>query len=101
MFASPASTTVSTSNGVDIELERVDRARGVLRLADGPRPEPGSRPMGDRIIEGCTDDGDIDAAASELVGIGDPRQPSERDRPHVGRQVEVGVGLELLVPAVR
>ena len=30
---------------LDVELERVDRARGVLRLADRARPEPGARPM--------------------------------------------------------
>ena len=37
---------------------------------------------------------------SELVRVGDPRQLHERHRTDVGRQVEVGVGLERPVPAV-
>ena len=28
---------------IDVELERMDRARRVLRLPDGARPEPGAR----------------------------------------------------------
>ncbi len=84
---------------VDVELERMDRARGVLRLADGARPEPGARTVADRVVERRADDGDVDGAPSELVGIGDPRQLHERHGADVGRQVEVGVGREILVPA--
>jgi len=39
-------------------------------------------------------------ATAELRRIGDPRQVHERRRPDVGRQVEVAVRLERLVPAV-
>ncbi len=84
---------------VDVELERMDGARGVLRLADRPWPEPRARSMADRVIERRPDDGDVHRTAPQLVRIGDPRQLHERDRPDVGRQVEVGVGRELLVPA--
>ena len=101
MLASPASTTVRTSNGVDVELERVDRARGVLRLADRPRPEAGARPVADGVVERRADDRDVDGRARRSsAGIGDPRQVHERRRADVGRQVEVGVRLELAVPAV-
>ena len=40
MLASPASTTVEDLERLVAQLERVDRARRVLRLADRPRPEP-------------------------------------------------------------
>ena len=85
---------------IDIELERVDRARGVLGLADRPRPEAGARPVADGVVERGTDDRDIDAEAAELGGIGDPRQVHERGRADVRRQVEIAVRLEVRVPAV-
>ena len=84
---------------VDVELERMDGTRGVLRLADRAWPEPRARPMADGVIERRPDDGDVHRSAPQLVRFGDPRQLHERDRAHVGRQVEVGVGRELLVPA--
>ena len=86
--------------GVDVELERVDRARGVLRLADGARPEAGARSVADGVVERRTDDRDVDAAAAEFGRIRDPGQVHERRRADVGRQVEVVVGLVVGVPAV-
>jgi hypothetical protein len=47
---------------LDPELERVHRARRVLRLADGARAEPSARPVADGIVEWGADDGDIDLA---------------------------------------
>ena len=47
---------------LDVELERVDGARRVLRLADRPRSEPGARPVADRVVERRPDDRDVDLA---------------------------------------
>ena len=85
---------------LDVELERVDRAGRVLRLADGARAEPGTRPVGHRVVERRADDRDVDLATAQLGRVGDPRQLHERGRPDVGRQVEIVVGLELAIPAV-
>ena len=85
---------------VDLELQGVEAARGVVGLADGPRAEPGAGPVADRVVERRTDDGDVHAQSSELVGVVDPGQLPERHRPDVDGQVVVGVGLELPVPAV-
>ena len=73
----------------DVELERVESARGVLRLADRARPEPRAGPVRDHVVERRADDRDVDAARGELGGIRDPGQVRERRRPDVGRQVEV------------
>ena len=83
----------------DVELERVEAARGVLRLADRPWAEPRPRPVRDHVIERRPNDRDVDAAALELRRIGHPRQVGERRGPDVARQVEVAVHLELAVPA--
>ena len=53
---------------IDVELERVDRPRRVLGLADRPRPEPGAGPMGDGVVERRPDDGDVDARARSSAG---------------------------------
>ncbi len=100
MLASPASTTVRTSNGSTSSWSESNGARRVLRLADGTRSEARTRPVADRVVERRTDDRDVDLLAAQLGRIGDPRQLHERGRPDVGRQVEVVEGLERLVPAV-
>ena len=68
MFASPASTTVSSSNGSDVELERVQPAGGVLRLADGARPEPRAGPVRDHVVERRADDRHVNARAASSAG---------------------------------
>ena len=60
MLASPGVDDGQDLERVDVELERVDRARGVLRLADRARAEAGARSVGDRVIERRADDRDID-----------------------------------------
>ena len=47
---------------LDVELQRVDRAGRVLRLADRPRPEPGARAVAHGVVERRADDRDVDAA---------------------------------------
>ena len=89
----PASTTVRTSNGSTSSWSELIEPGRVLRLADGPRPEAGPRPVADRVVERRADDRDVDLAPAQLGRIGDPRQLHEADRADVGRQVEVGVGL--------
>ena len=85
---------------LDAELERVDRAGRVLRLADRARPEPGARAVAHGVVEGRADDRDVDAARPELRRVGDPGQLHERREADVGRQVEVVVRLVRAVPAV-
>ena len=46
---------------LDVELERVDRARRVLRLADRARPEAGARSVADGVVERRADDRHVDA----------------------------------------
>src|SRR6476469_3627395 len=53
---------------IDVELERMDRARGVLGLPDGTRPEAGARPVADGVVERGTDDRYIDTEAPDLRG---------------------------------
>ena len=53
----------------DVELERVEAARAVLRLADRARPEAGARPVRDHVVERRPDDRDVDACrASSSAG---------------------------------
>ena len=78
---------------VDVELQGVEAARGVVGLADRPRPEPGAGPMADRVVERRADDGDVDTQSAELGGIVDPGQLRERHRPDIGGQVVVRVRL--------
>ena len=85
---------------LDAELEGVDRARRVLRLADRARAEPGARPVAHRVVEWRADDRDIDPLAAQLGGIGDPRQVHEGRGPDVRGQLVVAEFLERLVPAV-
>ena len=100
MLASPGVDDGQDLERLDVELERVDRAGRVLRLADRARAEAGARSMGDRVVERRADDRDVHLAPSELGRIGDPGQLHERGRPDVGRQVEVVVRVVLAVPAV-
>ena len=86
--------------GLDPELEGVDRPRRVLRLADRPRPEPRPGPVAHGVVERRPDDRDVRAAGADLGRVGHPRQLHERDRADIGGQVEVAVRLELGVPAV-
>ena len=66
---------------LDVELERVDRARRVLRLADRARPESRTGAVADRVVERRADDRDVRLPGAELGGIGHPRQLHEADRP--------------------
>ena len=84
---------------LDVELERVDRARRVLRLADRARPEAGARSVADGVVERRADDRDVDAEAAELGRVRDPGQLHERRRADVGRQVEVAVRLVVARPS--
>src|SRR3954453_11622013 len=45
---------------LDGELQRMDRAGGVLRLADRSRPEAGARSVAHRVVERRADDRDVD-----------------------------------------
>ncbi len=85
---------------LDAELERVDRARRVLRLADCAWPEPGTGPVAHGVVERRSDDGHVDGPGVELGRIGDPRQVHEGRGPDVGGELEVRVDLVLTVPAV-
>ena len=63
MFASPASTTVSTSNGSTpswSELIEPD-VYWASRIARGPKRAPG--PVADRVVERRADDRDVDGRA--------------------------------------
>ena len=91
MFASPASTTVRTSNGSTSSWSELSEPRRVLRLADRPRPEAGARAVAHGVVERRADDRDVHAARAQLGRVGDPRQLPERRQADVGRQVEVGV----------
>ena len=100
MLASPASTTVSTSSGSDVELERVQRA-GVVRRPDRRRAEPRARAVRDRVVERRADDRDVHLLREQVRRIRDARQLVERrPRPDEGREVEIGVGLVRPVPPV-
>ena len=101
MLASPASTTLQHLERLDVELQRVDRARRVLRLADRSRPEARARAVCHRVVERRTDDRHVHLASAELGRVGDPGQLHERHRPDVGRQVEVVERLEFAIPAVQ
>ena len=85
---------------LDVELQGVDRARRVLRLADRPRPEPGARAVADRVVERARRRSRRRRRAAELGRVRDPRQLHERGRPDVGRQVEVVEDLVRRIPAV-
>ena len=63
MFASPASTTVRTSNGsMSSWSEWIDPdVYCASRIARGPNRAPG--PVADGVVERRADDGDVDAAA--------------------------------------
>jgi hypothetical protein len=65
--------------GVDAGLE-VDAVRG----AGGPdraRAEAGARAVGDELVHGGTDDGDVDAVeVGQVLGVG---QAGEREQPGV------------------
>ena len=100
MLASPASTTVRTSNGSTSSWSELIEPDVYCACADRARAEASARSMGDRVVERRADDRDVDLAPSELGRIGDPRQLHERGRPDVGRQVVVVVRLVLAVPAV-
>ena len=100
MFASPASTTVRTSNGSMSswsEWMRPD-VYWASRIARGPNRVP------DRWLTASSNGAPMIATSTprrrSSAGIGDPRQLHEDDRADVGRQVEVAVRLELAVPAV-
>src|SRR6478609_2831348 len=78
MFASPASTTVRTSNG----------------------STPSWSEWIDRVVERRADDRDVGPAGGELDRVRDPGQLHERRQPDVGGEIEVVVRLVRLVPAV-
>ena len=100
MFASPASTTRQDLERVDAHLERVERARRVVRLADRARPEARAGTVADRVVERRPDDRHVGTAPPDLGGIRHPRQLLERGRPDVRGQVEVLEDRVLPVPAV-
>ena len=85
---------------LDVELERVDGATRVLRIADRPRPEPGARPMADGVVERCAHDGHVHLESAQFGWVRDPGQFHECGRPDVGRQVEVVERLVRRIPAV-
>ena len=66
MFASPASTTVRTSNGSTPSWSEWIGPGRVLRLADRPRAEAGAGPVADGVVERRADDRDVGLAGSEL-----------------------------------
>ena len=53
---------------LDAELERVDRARRVLGLADRPRPEASARSVAHGVVERRADDRDIDTRPRSSAG---------------------------------
>ena len=85
---------------LDAELERVDRSRRVLRLADRPRTKPGARAVAHRVIERRADDRHVRAPGPQGGRVADPGQVHERRWADVRGQVEVGVGLVVAVPAI-
>ena len=100
MFASPASTTFRMSNGSTpswSELIEPD-VYCASRIARGPNRAPG--PVAHGVVERRADDRDVDLAAAQLGGIGDPRQVHERRRADVRGQLVVAERLERPVPAV-
>ena len=85
---------------LDVELERIDRSRRVLRLADGSGAEPCPGSMAHRVVERRPDDRHVHAPCDELQRVRDPGQVHERRRADVGGQLEVAVRLEFAVPAI-
>ena len=85
---------------VDVELERMDRAGRVLRLADRTRSEPGAGSVGYGVVEWRADDGHVDLSTAQLGWVRDPWQVHERGRTDIRRQVEVLERIEWLIPSV-
>jgi hypothetical protein len=86
--------------GLDVELERVDRARGVLGLANRARPETCARPMRDGVVERGPDDRHVNAPAPQFGRVCHPRQLHERGRSDIRGQIEIVECVPRLVPAV-
>ena len=78
MLASPASTTVRTSNGSTSSWSELiePEVYCASRMARGPKRAPG--PMGDGIVERRADDRDVHLAPAQLGRVGDPGQLHER-----------------------
>ena len=99
MLASPASTTVRTSNGSTSSWSEwmLPEVYCASRIARGPNRVPG------RWLTASSNGAPTIATSTPRrrisAGSVDPRQLHERDRPDVGRQVEVGVRLELAGPS--
>ena len=72
---------------VDSNLQRVQHASLILRLANGAWAEARPRPMGDRIVERRADDRHIRPSAPDLGRVFDPGELRKGDRTHVRRPI--------------
>ncbi len=100
MLASPASTTVRTSNGwMSRASEWIEpEVYCASRIARGPNRAP------ERWVTASSNGAPMIATSTPAcriaVGIGHPGQVHEGGWPDVGRQIEVGECLEVGIPAI-